>query len=276
MVSVLDQFHHQILGNPAGPKLVFLHGLLGSAANWRKVTSLLEGDYHILVFDQRGHGRSFQPALGYSPENYAEDLKQILDEIGWERVILVGHSMGGRNALAFSNLWPQRVIGLVVEDIGPDAGDEGMARIEKLLSLVPVPFENKITAKRFLLEEFPKLIPWNSDPRTLAQFFYSNIIERDDGKADWRFYKPGVLASLQEGRTKARWDEWKALSMPVVVIRGGRSKDLDRATFDRMLSENSHAKGVEIPGVGHWIHFEATEEFVGVLKNFIASLPLGT
>jgi len=272
-VPALNQFHHQILGNPSGPKLVFLHGLLGSAANWRKVTSLMEGDYHILVFDQRGHGRSFQPESGYAPEDYALDLKEILDQLGWERVLLVGHSMGGRNAIAFAHQWPHRVIGLVIEDIGPDSAEEGMARIEKLLSLVPTPFTSRAAAKKFLLEEYPKLIPWNSDPMTLARFFYSNIEEKDDGTADWRFHMPGILASLHEGRVKERWAEWKSLNMPILVIRGERSTDLSRSTFERMLNENPGVRGVEIPGVGHWIHFADTERFAAELKNFFASLP---
>ncbi len=271
-MQYLDQFHYQTLGNLRGTKLVFLHGLLGSAANWRKVTSALEADYHILVFDQRGHGQSFQPETGYSPENYADDLEKILDELGWERVLLVGHSMGGRNALNFASRWPQRVKALVIEDIGPDAAEEGMARIEKLLSLVPTPFPTRPAAKKFLLEEYPKLIPWNSDPATLAQFFYSNITETDDGKADWRFSKPGVLESLHAGRTKERWDELRALKMPTLVIRGARSKDLSRAVYERMLKENPRLRGVEIPDVGHWIHSEATDAFVAELKKFFASV----
>src|SRR6185437_2661695 len=108
------QLYHQIAGNPEGHKLVFLHGLMGSLANWRRITPAFENDYEILTLDQRGHGRSFQPATGYEPSDFAADLAACLDELGWTRSHLVGHSMGGRNALEFASLFPQRTASLVV------------------------------------------------------------------------------------------------------------------------------------------------------------------
>ena len=101
-MSFLNHFNYQLLGDPQAPKLVFLHGLMGSAANWRKITTAFTEKYHILLYDQRGHGRSFQPSSGYKPEDYASDLQQILKELGWEKIFLVGHSLGGRNALNFA------------------------------------------------------------------------------------------------------------------------------------------------------------------------------
>src|SRR5512135_2152018 len=101
-MSYLDNFSYQVLGNEKGAKVVFLHGLMGSGVNWRKIAQSLEADYQVLIFDQRGHGRSFQPSSGYAPEDYANDLALILEELRWEKILLVGHSMGGRNALHFA------------------------------------------------------------------------------------------------------------------------------------------------------------------------------
>src|SRR5690606_32763910 len=108
----------------------------------------------ILTYDQRGHGRSFKPESGYSPEDYANDLEKILNELGWERIHLVGHSMGGRNALSFASRFPQRVISLVIEDISPESNPGDVARYEKLLNRVPTPFQSKKDAKDFLLNDF--------------------------------------------------------------------------------------------------------------------------
>lgn len=273
MEPYLNQFHHQILGPEAAPKLVFLHGLMGSSANWRKVTSSLGNAYHILVFDQRGHGRSFQPKMGYRPEDYSDDLFKILNELGWDRVRLVGHSMGGRNALNFSHRWPQRVIGLVLEDIGPDASAEAVDRIEHLIGLVPTPFANRAEAKSFLLEKFPTLIPENLQAQILAQYFYSNMDERSDGLTDWRFSKAGVLESLRAGRERERWDELRGLEMPTLIVRGENSLDLNRPIYERMLRENPRLTGVEIAKAGHWVHSDQPEAFVTVLKNFLGGLP---
>ena len=92
--------------------------------NWRRITPHFEQEYQILIFDQRGHGQSFHPPSGYFPKHYAQDLEDILKELGWNHIYLVGHSLGGRNALAFASKFTHRVGKLVVEDIGPHKKEE--------------------------------------------------------------------------------------------------------------------------------------------------------
>ena len=269
-VSILDSFHYQILGPPTCPRLVFLHGLMGSAANWRKVTSSLQEHYHILIYDQRGHGRSAHPNSGYRPEDYAEDLRAILDELGWDQVYLVGHSMGGRNAMVFAATWPHRVKKLVLEDIGPDANEGAADRIEGLVNLVPTPFSSRKEAAAYMRGEFIQKISKNPSARTLAEFFYSNLEEKN-GAVNWRFSKAGVLASLKEGRARERWPQFQSLQMPVLIIRGELSPDLPRPIFDRMLKTNPNAKGVEIKKSGHWVHFDQVDAFIKTLEDFLTS-----
>lgn len=266
----LDQFYHQILGTDQGPQLVFLHGLMGSGTNWRKITTRFQDAYHILLFDQRGHGRSFHPPDGFAPENYAEDLKQILDELGWNSIILVGHSMGGRNALQFASRWPERVKCLVLEDIGPNSNPQGMARIQELLAQVPTPYPSRAAAKKDLLEDFPRRV--NDSTGTLAAFFYSNIQEQPDGSADWRFSKNGILSSLAAGRDRDLWAEFEGLQMPTLVMRGEHSLDLSAEMFQDMLRRNPRVQGVTLARSGHWIHFDQPEKFAQELLRFFESV----
>ncbi|MCB0406689.1 MAG: alpha/beta hydrolase [Bdellovibrionales bacterium] len=268
-MSYLENFHYQIMGPEEGPRLVFLHGLLGSGANWRKVTSSLQDKYRILLYDQRGHGRSFHPTSGYRPEDYAEDLLQILDELGWKKIALVGHSMGGRNALVFAANHPERVQCLVVEDIGPDASEAGVSRIQRLLNLVPVPFSSRLEAKRFFEEDFPKRLMGKDNAVTLANYFYTNIQEQPDGTADWRFSLNGVLESLQEGHRKERWVEVEKLQCPTLWVRGEFSEDLDRDIFQQILTRRPDILGVEVAQSGHWVHFDQVAEFTRILKDFL-------
>ena len=128
---VRERFHYDILGLNSEKKLVFLHGLMGRGLNWRKITPHFEKEYQILIFDQRGHGKSFHPPKGYAPEDYAQDLEDILEELGWKEVYLVGHSMGARNAMSFSAKFTHRVKKLVVEDIGPHRRGEALVRIKR-------------------------------------------------------------------------------------------------------------------------------------------------
>ncbi|HEX4924826.1 MAG TPA: alpha/beta hydrolase, partial [Bdellovibrionales bacterium] len=142
-MGYLEHFHHKISGPDGAPKLVFLHGLLGYWANWRGIMSAFEADYQILAYDQRGHGRSMKPDGGYEPEDYAQDLQTILDELGWQKINLVGHSLGGRNAACFAAKNPGRVSKLVIEDIGPEGSTSGLEYFQNLFGKVPTPFPDK-------------------------------------------------------------------------------------------------------------------------------------
>lgn len=269
-MSFLSQFNYQILGKPtAKTPLVFLHGLMGYGLNWRKIALSFESDRQVLIFDQRGHGKSFKPESGYRPEDYAEDLGLIIDELNWPQIDLVGHSMGGRNALNFAFRFPLRVRRFVMEDMGPEVAPGSLERIQGLISVVPVPFSDKLKAKEFFMNEYPKLMASNPQAATLGQYFYANIAERADGTVSWRFNIQAIMTSLTEGRKGERWQEWESLSMPTLVVRGEKSKDLPQATFEEMLKRNPICRGVVIPGAGHWVHFDEPNAFIKVLTRFL-------
>ncbi len=247
---------------------MFLHGLMGAASNWRSIAKAFEDRYHILTFDQRGHGRSFHPLAGYHPRDFAQDLRLILDELGWTQVLLVGHSMGGRNALEFALHFAQRVKALVIEDIGPEANSKALDRIQKLLELVPTPFATRDQARKFFESDYPDLISFYPQARVVAKFFLTNIEEKSDGKWNWRFDKQAILNSMREGRQEDRWDALRNLLMPVLIVRGQNSADLTPEVYQRMKVTLPSATAVEILGAGHWVHFDQPDAFIGVLKQF--------
>ncbi len=268
-MSVLERFHHHITGTPGQPRLVFLHGLMGSAANWRKITSNLNKEFEMLTFDQRGHGRSINPPTGYQPEDYAQDLEALLAELGWDKIFLLGHSMGGRNALMYAHLFPHRINKLIIEDITPEAELKSAERIEFLLGLVPRPFKNRAAAKEFFAKGFVERLKGTANAKTLADYFYTNIEEKDDGTADWRFFLPGILESLHVARDRDYWPEVKALKMPTLIIRGSESKDLDQGDYEKMLQCNPMLQGVVIEGAGHWVHYDQSAAFTEALRSFL-------
>lgn len=257
-----------MIGEERDKKLVFLHGLMGAGNNWRRIAPHFQGEFQILLFDQRGHGRSFQPENGYAPEDYAQDLLNILDELGWQKIHVLGHSMGGRNALQFAADHPGRVEKLVIEDIGPSIQKKNAGNIQRLLSIVPTPFASKKRAREFFMGEFEAKIPENPQRKVLSQFFYTNIEEKSDGTASWRFSKSGVLESVRQGHLGDRWAQVKSLKVPTLVIRGERSDDLTREDFDKMLQENVNIKGVEIKDSGHWVHFDQPKALICAVQSF--------
>lgn len=287
MSSYLAQFNYQFLrgGGKAvslqeaqslktnDRKWIFLHGLMGYGLNWRKIVSGLGPHEVSLIFDQRGHGKSWQPATGYAPEDYADDVRLIADEIGWDKFMLVGHSMGGRSALMFASKFAERIEKLVVEDIGPEAQVNATEYYEQLLSAVPTPFPNKLAAKQFFMNEFARKTKVRGDVETIGLYLYSNIIDLPDGTADWRFSKNAIFESIRLGRAKDHWAELRALSVPTLVLRGSNSLELPREVFQKIAVANPRIRTFEVLNAGHWIHYDQPEVFISQLKQFADSRP---
>lgn len=269
-MRTLKNFHYQIYGQQGAKKLVFLHGLMGAGANWRRIVKPFEDDFEILCFDQRGHGRSFQPISGYTPQDYAEDLHFILEELNWSDPIhLVGHSMGGRNAVMFANEYPERLEKLVIEDIGPEANLSGLERIRGYLEAIPVPFSTKASAKSYLNHEFIEYLGGlNPQTKTLSQYFYTNLTQKDDGTVGWRFSRSGIIESMESARYIDWWEIWKNIEVPTLVVRGERSEELTPEELNSIAEMGENFKTETILSSGHWVHFEQPDRFIQVLKDF--------
>lgn len=263
-MSQLSLFNYQILGDSANPKLVFLHGLMGFASNWKSIARHFESEFEILLYDQRGHGKSFQPSSGYGTVDYAQDLFNILDALGWGKATVVGHSMGGRVAVEAAALHPERIEKLVIADIGPVSDIQSMVSIEEKLNSVPVPFENRQEARTFFDTVF--LQRFNNE--TVKQFFYANLEEKADGTLSWKFSKMGVLETLWKARTLQQWNQFDALKMPTLLLRGEHSQDLPEDIYEEILERNPLILGKVIPNAGHWIHADNPQLVLKALQNF--------
>ncbi len=268
-MEYLQNFNFKITGNIESDNyLVFLHGLMGSGINWSRIAKLFGEDYQILLYDQRGHGRSFKPKTGYHPNDYAEDLVIIIDELGWDKISLVGHSMGGRNAIHFVGNYPERIHKAVIEDISPSVRKDSIDSMKKLINSVPVPFTDKKTAQNFFKDQFLEQFTNKEQGKVIAQFFMMNIIEKSSGIADWRFFKQGILETLVLGRNESAWETVDDLKVPTLFLYGGQSDELTESDLER-LKKNNHIKTRCIQGAGHWVHFDQPEEFGKVLGEFL-------
>jgi pimeloyl-ACP methyl ester carboxylesterase len=100
--------HYQRVGN--GPEMVMIHGFTGNLAVWHlQIAPLLWDHYQMLTYDLRGHGHSDTPPTGYTADDMAEDLHQLLNALEIERASIVGHSFGADIALYFALHHPERV-----------------------------------------------------------------------------------------------------------------------------------------------------------------------
>ena len=240
--------------------IVFLHGLMGFSANWGKIWPKFQTEHSILVLDQRGHGKSFKPD-GYSPTDYANDLKDLLDKLGWSNAHIVGHSMGGRVALRLCSLFPHLAKSLVMEDSGTNANPDRINWIQNLLGSIPTPFSHREMAKTFFSERF------KNEPM-LGSFLHANLEMKTDGTFDWRFHKPGMIETICKGRAVEANLEFKQLNIPILLVRGGRSVEFPEAEAKSMQALNTHSELATIPDAGHFVHAEKPDEFCQILKTF--------
>lgn len=266
----IDNFNYSILGTNTQQRVVFLHGLMAFSANWRKIANLLENQYQCLIYDQRGHGRSFKPETGYSLDILAEDLNKITTELAWQDFHLVGHSMGANVAMVFAHKFPNKVKTLTIEDMGASVLADSYKYYEKMLNLVPTPFTSKEAVKHFFENEFLKLFNPSENPKVLVSFLQANIEEKEPGGTyDWRFSKQAIIEIAKQSREKDRWLEVSSFKMPVLLIRGENSHVFSKEEFHKMQQINPQITGVEIKGAGHWLHYEKYQEFTQILLKFL-------
>ncbi|MGZ3694831.1 MAG: alpha/beta fold hydrolase [Bdellovibrionota bacterium] len=246
------------------PPLVLLHGLMGFAANWGKIWPHFREQRQVLVFDQRGHGKSAKPNSGYSPTDYAQDLKALLEHLHLSECHIVGHSMGGRVALRFASLFPEHCRTLTMEDSGAEARPDRLQWITNLLGGIPTPFASREQAKAFFEQNF------RDDPLT-GSFLHANLETNAEGQLNWRFHAPGMIETVQTGRVTDSMREFTALTIPTLLFRGARSKEFTADEAERMQKSRANMELVTIPDAGHYVHAEQPLPFSQALESFISA-----
>ena len=249
-------------GEPGRPALCFLHG--GSAhAHWFDgVVPAFVHHYHVLSLDQRGHGASdwaHEPA--YATEDFTRDLVGVADAMGWPRLTVIGHSMGGHNAMAFAAWHPERVDRLVVVDSRPSIPAERLQTMQRRGDRGPMRHETLDSALRSF-----RLLPRETvaDARLLEHLARQGITERD-GRFLYRFDP----ACNGRRRPTDGWALLERITAPTLLVRGEHSPVLPRDMAADMLARLPRARLVEIAGTYHHLVLDAPLAFAKVLDGFL-------
>lgn len=248
------RIHYLDWGNPSAPTLIMLHGLRSYAHGWDGVARDFADRYHILALDQRGRGESdWDPQASYYTDTYVSDLEQLVQQLGLDRFILVGHSMGGANTLVYSSRHPEQVIAAIVEDMGPsgDTPSSGAERISKEIEATPREFSSWAEAEAFWHGQRPSI-----SQEAMQTRLANTLKERSDGRIVWKYDLDGI-ARARGGADAPRVDLWphvRALQCPTLVLRGELSDILSRETAEAMVQVNPKVRWVEIPGATHFVH----------------------
>jgi len=244
------------------PTLVILHGLLGSSQNWQRVAKAFEKKFHVLVIDQRNHGSSPHTDT-HTFADLREDIKHFFDQQRLDKAFLLGHSMGGIAAIEFAFHYPERLAGLIIEDIAPRAYKSSSNDILRALCAVDL---DTVTSREQADAILAKDI---KSPRT-RQFLLTNLVRRDDNTFAWKANLPVLQASQHEIAT---YEPPLAASYAgkTLFIGGELSNYRLDHDHDVILRHCPNSELVMIPNAGHWIHFEALELFTEAVLKFILS-----
>jgi N-formylmaleamate deformylase len=98
------------------PPLVLLHGITDNGLCWNRTALMLEPDFDVVMIDARGHGLSDAPETGYDYEQQARDVQAVIEQLGLQPTIVMGHSMGAHTAAVLAARYPHLVKSLILED----------------------------------------------------------------------------------------------------------------------------------------------------------------
>ncbi len=259
--------HYLDWGTVGKPVVVLLHGLRGHAHSWDDVSADLCRDFRVLALDQRGRGDSdWAPDGDYSTEAFVADLAGFCQAAGLEPFVLIGHSMGGRNSMAFTAQYPERVEKLVIVDIGPVVDPTGARRLTQEIKEVPEEFDSF----EELVAYMSKQNRFASDAVLRRRLQYASK-ELADGKLGWR-YDLAVREQRRQGTGAPAADLWPAMgriSCPTLIVRGAETDLLSTETAQRMIDSLPQGRLVEVPRAGHMVFEDNPQSFMAVVRDFL-------
>jgi pimeloyl-ACP methyl ester carboxylesterase len=240
--------------------LLLLHGFTGHAHAWDTLSIALQPHFHVYALDQRGHGDS-EPADRYGAVAAFGDLSGVIAQLELAALVLVGLSMGGRNAMYFASRRPDLVERLVLVDIGPEISPRAAAAPAGPPE--PEAWESIEQAAQHLHGANP--YPGIHYYRWVVS---TSLRARPDGRLVWAWHP-----SIKTRPASPEVDWWAVLhgiTAPTLVLRGAESPVLDRAVAERMVRELPQGELVEIPRAVHTLHEDNPEAVLAALRAFLA------
>lgn len=233
------------------PPIVCVHGYTSSAEAFNAPARHLETRFRILAMDVRGHGESARsPEGAYQYADQTGDLAAFADRLGLGRFVLIGTSMGGIIAMAYAARHPERLRGLVINDVGPDA-ESGSQRITGMIAERPDVFPTLEAAMDYRRQTSPITAARPlDDQRELA---LGVLRQRPQGDWTWKLDRAYIEQRIARGAPArpALWPALATLLCPTLIVWGSESDVLSEAQARRMVATLPRGELVVVPAVGH-------------------------
>jgi pimeloyl-ACP methyl ester carboxylesterase len=272
---------HLLEWSSAGVPMLLLHGFGNEAHIWDDFSPRVAEHYRVLALDLRGHGESaWDPEGRYDYENHLADLDALTTALGIERMVLVGHSLGGRISMLYAGRNPEKLAGLVIVDSAPELDARGIVRIRAEVGEQRDPsFASVAEYENLLAHNYPA-----ATPEALRRMARHGLKQREDGRYVLRMdmaYRVAagaraatvdddVLARREESNQHAMWAALEALSSPTLVVRGAASDILSADVADKMVDEVlADGRLAVVPQAGHSVMTDNPTGFAEVVSEFV-------
>jgi 2-succinyl-6-hydroxy-2,4-cyclohexadiene-1-carboxylate synthase len=259
--------NHEISGDRRSPAVLFLHGFMGSSADWREVVAEIGERTFCIAVDLPGHGASSAMSQDtYTMEGATRAVIETLDGLEVVRPVVAGYSMGGRLALNLALRYPERCAGLFIESASPglESASERAARRAA----------DESKAERLESGDFEAFLrDWYAQPLFAPLVRDEDLLHRTIEAR--RRNDPGELArslrGMGTGSQPSLWEELESLAVPALAIAG----ELDEkyaALSSRMAGINPRIESVIVSGAGHTVHAETPARYASLLGRFVDGL----
>jgi pimeloyl-ACP methyl ester carboxylesterase len=258
-----------------GKPVLCVHGLTANCRCWDVVAAGLAPAHPVLAMDLRGRGLSDKPAGGYSLQQHVCDIAFLLDDLGLEKVVLMGHSLGAYISIYFAAKHPARVDKIILVDGGGQLEKTQWDKIDLAikpsldrLGQVFPSFEAYVES----LKLAPVLQPWSQ----AIEDYFRYESETVEGGVCSRIHPEHISEDIQDVHQTTPSEYYPRLKCPVLILRatdGILSPDdlvLPEAAVERMLSEIADARRVDVQGTNHYsILFQPNAQRDEAIRRFL-------
>jgi 2-(acetamidomethylene)succinate hydrolase len=221
------------------------------------MAELLAARFGIQSIDQRGHGRGLKPATGYAAGDYAHDISQMIQE----KTLLIGHSLGARNALVAGARYPEKVAAVVAIDFTPFIEREVFDALEERVNRGDRVFSSLDSVRAYLKDRYPRL-PADAVERRARHGF-----ECIDG--EWRALAlPAAMRQTCAGLREDLAPCLKDIRVPVLLLRGADSKLVSRGAWAKTKALRPDLPAQEIAGADHYVPEEQPAAVAAAVIDF--------
>jgi len=240
-----------------GKEILCVHGITANSRFWNCLASALAPHHRLIAMDLRGRGLSDKPPTGYSIKHHCKDIAAVMDDLGLERPVLMGHSLGAFISLVFAAQYPERVDRLILVDGGGKLSEDQMAKVfagikpslDRLGKIFPS-FETYLS----LMKQAPYLQPWNLYMET----YFRYEIEEVQGGIRSRVHPNHIEEEAKNLKEVDSREFYKKMKSPTLILRatkGMLAEDdllLPEDAVEQMVSEIPNAKRVDVEGANHY------------------------